>query len=138
MLLFVIDSRDHRYEDNGRDRFDERRSGRLSPGYDLQRSRSPYHTSNQSRSYYSRSTSRSPERPTSMRSPPTEPASNRRDYYDRDAPGNNNGGNYGGQPSRDVILEGIHSTMNDDDVATLTLISPYAHAFFAFYFTFTE
>jgi len=70
--------------------------------------------------------SRSPERGSHRKTPPGDLTNTRKsDYYDRDAP-ENNGGNFGGQPSRDVILEGIHADMNDDDVATLTL-NPYKH-----------
>ncbi|KAF3168128.1 hypothetical protein TWF225_006327 [Orbilia oligospora] len=115
-------SRDRAYQDNT-PRHDSR--DRLSPPYRrLERSRSPYYPSNDIRPPR-RNSSRSPS-PDSRHYRRSSPygrdpeRQSRRQYYDRDAPERyDDRGPYYGQPSRDIMLEGIGGDMTDHDVATL-------------------
>ncbi|EWC44137.1 hypothetical protein DRE_07194 [Drechslerella stenobrocha 248] len=121
--------RDHSYYDDYSSRHDSRdsRTGdirRSSPHRRLERSRSPYYPPDDSRPRHSHSHSPSSEARYPRRSPPPHRDYDRHghhQYYDRDAPELHEPERapYYGQPSRDVMLEGIGGDWTDHDVATL-------------------
>ncbi|KAK6496482.1 hypothetical protein TWF481_002499 [Arthrobotrys musiformis] len=123
------DRRDGSYSPRGRDRAYQD-SGprhtsrdRLSPPYRrLERSRSPYYPPNDARPRRNSSRSPSPDSRHYRRQSPygrDHEKQSRRQYYDRDAPERyDDRGPYYGQPSRDIMLEGIGGDMADHDIQT--------------------
>ncbi|KAK6331031.1 hypothetical protein TWF718_003222 [Orbilia javanica] len=112
--------RDRAYQENA-PRHDSR--DRLSPPYRrLERSRSPYYPSNDTRPRRNSSRSPSPDSRHYRRPSPygrDHERQSRRQYYDRDAPERyDDRGPYYGQPSRDVMLEGIGGDIVDHDIQT--------------------